>query len=82
MLSTRFHVTHIVFHGIVHPHLHQVRILSLQIKYILRSNIRSEDNNAVLEVDYSPLTIRQSTIVQHLQHDIKDVWMSLLNLVK
>eukprot|EP01083_Nonionella_stella_P214932 774027_1 len=45
----------VLLHGIVNPLLHQLLIAPLQINDILTSNIRSENDDAVLEVHHVSL---------------------------
>src|SRR5690554_4005396 len=49
---------------------------------MLRTQIRSEDNNCVAKVNSSSLSISQSSIVQQLQKNIPNVLMSFFHFVQ
>ena len=46
------------------------------------SQVGGQDNDGVLEVHHTTLSISQMTVVQHLQKGVEDVRMSLLDLVE
>ena len=48
----------------------------------MRTEVRSQNHDHVLEIDHTTLTIGQTTIVKHLQQNIKNLRMRLLDFVK
>ena len=46
------------------------------------SDVAGHDDDRVLEVDGASLRVGQAAVVEELQQDIEDVWMSLLDLIK
>jgi hypothetical protein len=55
---------------------------AVEFQDVLRSNVGSEDADAVPEIHNVALAIRDTAIVQHLKHDIEYIWMSLLHLIE
>ena len=49
---------------------------------LARPHITGQDDDTVREVNHLAVTIGQDTILQDLEQDIKDVRMSLLNLIE
>ncbi len=43
--------------------------------------MRRHDDDRVSETDHAPLTVSQSTIIQYLKQNIKNIWMCLFNLI-
>jgi len=43
--------------------------------------MRCHDNDRVTETDHAPLTVSQSTIIQYLKQNIKNIWTCLFNLI-
>ena len=54
----------------------------LLIDQVLRTQVRGQNQNHVAEVHGATLTISQTTIIKHLQQNIEDLGVSLLNLVQ
>ena len=52
------------------------------LQKILRSDIRGQDNDGIFEIHCSSLGIRDPTVIQHLQKDIEDIRMRLLDLIE
>ena len=46
------------------------------------AQVAGQDQQSVAEVNRAPLTIRETAIVEHLQQDVEDLWVSLLHLVE
>src|SRR6266516_1114523 len=46
------------------------------------TDVRRHDQNRVLEIDGSSLTVGQAAIIKDLEHDVPDVRMGLLNFVE
>ena len=46
------------------------------------TDIRSHNQNRILEVDSSALIVGKTTIIQHLQKNVEHIRMSLLDLIK
>src|SRR5439155_6497117 len=69
-----------------HCFLHQVvsgRISrAAELENSFRSDVRSHDDDRVLEVDDSSLTVGQAAIVEYLQQHIEGVVMGLFDLVE
>mmetsp|Transcript_32097 Transcript_32097/g.102209 ORF Transcript_32097/g.102209 Transcript_32097/m.102209 type:complete len:244 (+) Transcript_32097:668-1399(+) len=65
-----------------HPHLPLCVRPPCEIQDVLRSDIRREDDDGVLEVHGPPLPIRHPPIVEDLQQHIENFRVCLLDLVK
>ena len=50
--------------------------------YVLAAEVGSHDDDGVLEVDGAALVVGEASVVEHLQEDVEDVGVSLLNLVE
>ena len=62
---------------------HRIDILALLLaREILRSEVRCQDDQRVLEVHRAPLTVGEATVVEHLQEHVEHVRMRLLDLVE
>ena len=48
----------------------------------MAADIRGHDYDDIFKVHRPPLAIRQPAIVEHLQKDIEDIVMGLLDLVE
>src|SRR5271163_2064014 len=48
----------------------------------MRSKVRGHDQHRVLEVNGAALRVSETAIVQHLQEDVEDIRMRLLDLVE
>ncbi len=48
----------------------------------LAAEIRRHDDDGVLEVDRSPLPVRQPAVIQQLQQNVEHLRVSFLNLVE
>jgi hypothetical protein len=46
------------------------------------AQVRGEDQDRVAEVDRAALTVRQAAVVQHLEQDVEDLRVRLLDLVE
>ena len=57
-------------------------VISAELLNISASNIGCHDHNGILEVNCSPLSISEASVVQKLQHYIKNVVMSFFYLVE
>mmetsp|Transcript_23680 Transcript_23680/g.52911 ORF Transcript_23680/g.52911 Transcript_23680/m.52911 type:complete len:397 (+) Transcript_23680:3-1193(+) len=71
-----------LLHGVVDANLHLFLIGPLQIDDVLRSDIRREDDDAVLEVHDPALRVRDAPVVKHLQHDVEHVRVRFLHLIE
>ena len=49
---------------------------------VLRANVRSHDDDRVLEINRSPLPVRDAAIVEHLQQNVKHVRMRFFDFVE
>ncbi len=49
---------------------------------MLRSEVAREDEDGVAEVDRAALAVGEATVVQHLQQDVEQIRMRLLDLVE
>ena len=49
---------------------------------VLRANVRSHDDDSVLEIDRSPLPIRDAAIIEHLQKHVEDIGMRFFDFVE
>src|SRR5690606_15222017 len=49
---------------------------------VLRADVRRHDDDRVLEVHGTPLTVRHAPVVQDLEQDVEDVGMRLLDLIE
>ena len=47
-----------------------------------RPQVGRQDQDGVLEVDDSSLAVGQTSVIEHLQQDVEDLWMRLLDLVQ
>ncbi len=77
----------LALHQLFHLVEHHVFLLALETQplpllQMLGSNIRGHDNDRILIVDRVAQTIGQLTIFKHLQQQVEDVRMSLLDLVQ
>src|ERR1043165_9681457 len=54
----------------------------LELEDVLRADVRRHDDHGVLEVDHASLRIRQTPVVEDLQHHVEDLGMRLLDLVE
>ena len=54
----------------------------LLIDQVLRTQVRGQNQNHVAEVHGTALTVSQTTVIKHLQQNIEDLGVSLLNLVQ
>src|SRR5688572_32828032 len=64
---------------------HSLTHLLLVLAYLLnlpRAEIRSHDQNRVLEINRSAFRVRQSAVIQNLKQHIEYVRMRLFDLVK
>src|SRR5882757_11020369 len=59
--------------------LRRLHVVGLQIT---GAEIRRHDQNRILEVYDAALAVGQAAIVHYLEHDVEDVWMSLLDFVE
>ena len=57
-------------------------VVELLIGQILRAEIRGQDQDHVAEVDRTTLAVGQPTVVEHLQQDVEDLAVGLLDLVE
>ena len=48
----------------------------------MRAQVRGHDQHRVLEVDGAALGVGEAAVVEHLQEDVEDVRMRLLDLVE
>jgi len=55
---------------------------AVQFQDVLRANVGSKDADTVPEVHNVALAIRDTAIVQHLEHYIEYIWMGLLHLIE
>src|SRR5690606_29927696 len=49
---------------------------------VLRSQVRSHDDDGIAKVDRATLPISQTTVIEHLKQDIKNIRMSLFHLIQ
>ena len=57
----------------------RLHVVGLQIT---RPDVRSHDQNRVLEVHHAAFAVGEAAIVHDLQQDVEDVGMSLFDLVE
>ena len=48
----------------------------------LRAHVRRHDDNRVAEVDRTTLVVGQSSVVEHLQQDVEDIGVRLLDFIE
>ena len=48
----------------------------------LRAHVRRHDDNRVAEVDRTTLVVGQSSVVEHLQQDVEDIGVGLLDFIE
>jgi len=48
----------------------------------LRTHVRGHDDDRVAEIHRPPLVVGQATVVEHLQQDVEDIGVRLLDLVE
>ena len=48
----------------------------------VRADVTSHDNDGVAEIDRASLTVGEAAVVEHLEEDIEDVWVRLLDFVE
>ena len=56
-------------------------VSSHPLKQMRRPNVRSHDDDRILEIHCTSLSIRESTIIQNLEERIENVRMRLIDLV-
>src|SRR6185369_226718 len=49
---------------------------------LARAEVRSHDQNRVLEIDCSTFRVRQSAVVENLKQDVENIRMRLLDLIE
>ena len=82
------HPPHFFHHSGLHPFIITLfRISGHKSKMFrfhdhLRTCVGSHDNDRLLKIHFSALSICNMTIIKYLQKNIKHIWMSLFNLVK
>src|SRR5262245_39809301 len=64
-----------------HPRAHHF-LVALPLLNVARPDVRSHDDDGVLEIHRAPLSVGQPPVVQDLQQDVEDVGMRLLDLVE
>jgi hypothetical protein len=52
------------------------------LRDILRADVGSHDDDRVLEIDRSPLPIRDAAVVEHLQQHVEYVWMRFFDFIE
>src|SRR4029434_2953241 len=62
--------------------LHFLAVCASQILDILAAQVRGHDNNCVLEIDGSALTIGHATVFEDLQQSVKDFRVGLFDLIE
>ena len=81
--------------GVLHLFLHLLRD-SLEVRFLVgrveaqsatlgdvaSSNVRRHDHDGVLKVDNASVVIGQMSFIQHLQQDVEDIRMRLLDFVE
>src|SRR5437867_6941358 len=58
------------------------RFLRFFLSDELRTNVRSHDDNSVLEINRSPLPIRDAAVVEHLQKHVENVVMRFFDFIE
>ena len=57
-------------------------IICGNVQYILAADVGSENDYAVAEIHHVPLAVSDTSIIEELEHDVEDVWMSLFPAVQ
>src|SRR3984957_13932760 len=70
-------------HDAYHFLLDRLRVFAFpKINEILRAEVRGHDDEHIAEIDRATLTVREPSIVEHLQQDVEHVRMRFLDLVE
>src|SRR6185295_1970981 len=69
------------------PHHRQHRVLlrrrvERRVDQEVRTQVGGQDQQRVAEVDGAPLAVGETTVVEHLQQDVEDLRVRLLDLVE
>ena len=70
-------------HHVHEPLTHRMRLLAVRLRrQDLAAQIGGQDDHGVAEVDGAPVAVGQPPVVEHLQQQVEDVGMGLLDLVE
>src|SRR6266403_1161259 len=75
-------MTHLRQHGFLQLFISPGVGLTLELQDQLRPNVGRHNDDCVLEVDDTPLTVGQAAVIQYLEQNIENVMMSLLNFIE
>ncbi len=81
------HAVHLVAHLLLHLLVGRLRVGFLEphapaLADVPAADVRRHDDDGVLEVDHTPVVVREMPFVEHLQQDVEHVRVRLLDLVE